>query len=112
MKKLLLMILAVGALNMVPSVEARCFKERCRKKECYRPCAPKCTTEEHRQIVQEPCEKWVLIKGTCPHEICTKITTCTSDSKKCVGPCVGGCENGVTAADRGELDYDIEVEGY
>jgi len=84
MKKLLIALLAVGALGFVPSAEA---------KRCEDKCKPNCETTEQRTIVQEPCYKWVKVKGTCPHEICTKVTTCTSESKKCVGDCNATCDN-------------------
>ena len=104
MKKLLIALLALGAIAFVPSAEARCRTKTCApkvKKSCAKPCAPECTTEEHRQIVKEPCERWVLVPGTCDHEICTKVTTCRTQSKKCVSDCQASCVNAVNPADRG-----------
>jgi hypothetical protein len=105
MKKVLIVLLALGTLSVVPSAEAGCRKDRCHKpkKSCKKSCdKPECSTEVFTEIVQKPCEKWVLVKGMCDHENCTKVTTCTTKSQTCVGGCEATCENGVTAEDRGE----------
>jgi hypothetical protein len=98
-KKILIVLLALGTLNFVPSAEAR-YRKSCRpckkvcpKKVCPRPCVPECTTKVHREIFYKPCKKLVEIEGQCPWERCTKVTTCTSESAKCVGPCAGECES-------------------
>jgi hypothetical protein len=43
----------------------------------------------------------IEVTGQCPYERCTEVTTCTSESEKCIGPCEVSCENAVNPKDRG-----------
>ena len=96
MKNRLIVLLALGALSFAPAVEAGRKPHDKKSCEAKPACAaPKCDTQESYETVYEPCEKWVKVRGTCPHKITTKVRTCTEQSKKCDGPCAATCDNEV-----------------
>lgn len=97
MKKLLIALLAIGALSFAPVAEARRHcKKACPKEKCVKPatsfkqsCPPKC--EEHTVLTRE---EWVptMVPGRQKVKCFTTYRTCT-DVKECCKkvPCEVEC---------------------
>jgi|GEM_PF-5002280 len=102
MKKLLLALIALGAVSFVSDVEAkRCKKQKsCKTEKCHRPCEPKCTTEVKKEIFYTPCKTMIEVDGQCANERCITTTRCEEVTEKCIGGCEATCENATKASKR------------
>jgi len=100
MKKLLVVLLALGALTFAPADafrERSCGKKVCHKKvaPCPKKCAPKCTTTCREEFFYTPCTKMVEVQGQCKNKRLITNTHCESVEERCIGGCEASCANEV-----------------